>query len=83
MKVETEIPSAPKLGVGLLFNRVLPSFVAEQPEPKNYVCYGTLLSREQYLYDITDLNYADARIPPVGRMTPHDIEIWQAAIGER
>ena len=58
-------------------------FVAEQPEPKNYVCYGTLLSREQYLYDITDLNYADARIPPVGRMTPHDIEIWQAAIGER
>jgi hypothetical protein len=37
LKVEKEIPSAPKLGVGLLFNRVLPSFIGAQPESFDYL----------------------------------------------
>jgi Nucleotidyl transferase of unknown function (DUF2204) len=43
------------------------------------VCFGTLLSREQYLHDIDKLQYRDARRPPHGRMTASQIDIWTAA----
>lgn len=36
-RAETEIASAPKLGVGLLFNPVLPDFVAAQPGSFDYL----------------------------------------------
>jgi hypothetical protein len=55
--------------------------LAAQPkEPQNRVCYGTLLSREQYLHDVRHLGYVDARLPPHGRMTPEEVEIWTSAI---
>jgi hypothetical protein len=44
------------------------------------VCYGTLLSREQYLYDVDVLGYEDARLVPRGGMTLRDLEIWTDAI---
>jgi uncharacterized protein (UPF0276 family) len=37
LKAESEIASAPKLGVGLLFNHVLPTFVNAHPESFDYL----------------------------------------------
>jgi len=45
------------------------------------VCYGTLLSREQYLSDLERLGYRDGREEPHGPMTREQIEIWTAGIG--
>ena len=48
----------------------------------NDVCYGTLLSREQYLYDLERLRYRDSRAEPTGPMTDEQIAAWTAAIGK-
>lgn len=64
-------------------NDLMKRFAAEDPEPANLVCYGTLLSREQYLSDLSQFGYADARIQPTGQMTPRETEIWTAAIGDK
>jgi len=45
------------------------------------VCKGTLLSREQYLVDL-ERGYRDARLPPVGTMSPEQIAAWTAAINK-
>jgi hypothetical protein len=55
----------------------------QQPEPDNPLCLGTLLSREQYLFDLEQLGYADARLRPYGAMTPEQAEIWTRAIETR
>ncbi|HEX3645098.1 MAG TPA: hypothetical protein VHT95_05790 [Vicinamibacterales bacterium] len=44
------------------------------------ICYGTMLSREQYLHDIDRWKYRDARARPEGRMTEEQIRIWTEAI---
>lgn len=49
--------------------------------PACRVCYGTLLSREQYLIDIDAWNYRDARLEAGGSMSPEEVEIWTSAIG--
>lgn len=46
----------------------------------DHVCNGTILSREQYLYDVQTLGYEDARLEPRGGMTARDLEIWTEAI---
>jgi hypothetical protein len=51
-----------------------------RPNLQNDVCYGTLISREQYLHDLDNLKYKDARGEPFGPMTPDQIEIWTSAI---
>jgi hypothetical protein len=50
------------------------------PEAEPRVCYGTLLSRQQYLLDITERGYADGRLTPLGEMTAAAIAHWTAAI---
>lgn len=45
------------------------------------VCYGTLLSREQYIHDIEQTKYKDSRLE-VGAMAQEEIEIWTAAIAD-
>jgi hypothetical protein len=58
--------------------------LAQQPaDPHNRVCFGTLLSREQYLYDLERLGYLDARVQPHGRMTHEEIQIWTEAIAKK
>jgi hypothetical protein len=47
------------------------------------LCRGTLISREQYLIDVHERSYADARRPPHGRVTEEDLAIWTAAIGTK
>ena len=47
------------------------------------VCQGTLLSREQYLIDVDEWGYEDAREEPQGNMSAADIRHWTAAIDEK
>jgi hypothetical protein len=47
------------------------------------LCYGTLLSREQYLPDVKSWGYRDARLAPTGSMTVDDIERWTSGIEDR
>jgi hypothetical protein len=49
----------------------------------SHVCRGTLLSREQYLFDLERHGYRDARRGPAGSMTDEAIRIWTKAIDER
>ena len=50
------------------------------PPTRARLCQGTLLSRQQYLVDIEDWGYKDARLMPRGNMTSEEIETWTAAI---
>ena len=43
------------------------------------ICRGTYLSRAQYLPDITDWGYLDARVVPEGPMTAEQADIWTNA----
>ena len=49
--------------------------------PQQKLCRGTLLSRAQYLVDIRERGYHDARLAPTGTMRPEDVAHWTAAIG--
>jgi hypothetical protein len=51
-----------------------------RPNVQSDICYGTLLSREQYLHDLEAWKYRDARQQPEGPMTHEQIEIWTKAI---
>jgi hypothetical protein len=52
-----------------------------RPNLQSDVCYGTLLSREQFQHDIERWKYRDGREAPDGPMTREQIEIWTNAIG--
>jgi hypothetical protein len=52
----------------------------EQPGPNGKTCFGTLISREQYLPDIGMWGYHDARLRPLGLMSSEEIAHWTAAI---
>src|SRR5215467_3344703 len=51
-----------------------------RPASDQRVCQGTLLSREQYLTDVSRWGYADGRLMPRGSLTPEEIAQWTAAI---
>jgi hypothetical protein len=48
--------------------------------PQDRVCRGTLVSRAQYLIDIGQYGYADARLVPRGGMSAEDAIFWTWAI---
>jgi len=50
------------------------------PDATDKICYGTIISRQQYLKDINEWGYKDARLKPVGNMTADQIEEWTAGI---
>ena len=50
------------------------------PPPDNNTCRGPLLSREQYLPDIGEWGYHDARLTPLGNMSENDAASWTEAI---
>jgi predicted nucleotidyltransferase len=56
---------------------------ARPPAADPHVCAGTLLSREQYLYDVERLGYVDGRLTPASTMTPEDVAVWTEAIPSR
>ena len=51
-----------------------------QPSEPGRTCFGTLLSRGQYLPDVERWDYADARSQERVRMTPTDVSTWTNAI---
>ena len=46
------------------------------------ICRGTILSRSQYLKDVEEWDYKDARQRPIGEMSPRDIQTWTEAARE-
>jgi hypothetical protein len=44
---------------------------------------GTLLSREQYLPDVSARGYRDSRTTPLSTMEPEDVAAWTEAIEAR
>ena len=50
------------------------------PTRASKVCQGTLLSRAQYLVDVDEWGYEDARVQPRGNMTEEQVQNWTAAI---
>jgi hypothetical protein len=52
----------------------------DQGNRSERICYGTIISRQQYLKDIDDWGYRDARLKPLGRMSKEDIAHWTAGI---
>ena len=50
------------------------------PTRDSKVCQGTLLSREQYLVDVDEWGYEDARLTPRGTMTEEQIAAWTGGI---
>jgi catechol 2,3-dioxygenase-like lactoylglutathione lyase family enzyme len=48
--------------------------------PHEKVCYGTIISRQQYLTDVNEWGYKDARLQPAGNMTADEIAQWTEGI---
>ncbi|HET7459483.1 MAG TPA: nucleotidyltransferase, partial [Gemmatimonadaceae bacterium] len=46
------------------------------------VCQGTVVSRQQFLVDVQQWGYADARLRPRGNMSAEEIAYWTEAIGK-
>ena len=46
------------------------------PPPTDKVCNGTLLSWQEYLIDLSDGGFRDARLAPEGPMTASQIKLW-------
>ena len=67
----------PKHVIDGLIARVEPELEAND---RRNLCQGTLLSREQYLIDVTRGSYQDARQEPRGTLSKEDIAHWTAAI---
>jgi nucleotidyltransferase DUF2204 len=61
-----------------LVNRLLAEL--DVPTRDSKVCQGTLLSRAQYLVDIDEWGYDDARLVPRGSLTEQQIAEWTTAI---
>jgi hypothetical protein len=56
----------------------------EQKRPEGPpLCRGTLLSRAQYLTDVREGGFRDARLGPRAGMTPAEIDAWTRGIDDR
>jgi Uncharacterised nucleotidyltransferase len=64
-----------------LMDALLERARSEQQSEALGVCRGTLLSREQYLVDLRERGYADARLPPWGVVAEEHLRRWTEAIG--
>jgi hypothetical protein len=52
---------------------------SEVPPPDRHVCQGTLLSRLQYVTDLEEDQFEDARLDPESGMTAEQIGAWSQA----
>lgn len=62
-----------------LLGRLTPEL--DQDADVGRLCQGTIVSRQQYLPDVTEWGYADGRLAPLGNMSAAEIADWTAAIG--
>lgn len=51
-----------------------------QPDRDEKLCYGTIISRQQYLLDIDQWGFVDARLAPLGNMNKKEIAQWTKGI---
>jgi len=51
-------------------------------KPDGSLCQGTLLSPTEYQIDVEEWGYRDPRLPPVGDLTPAQIEQWTEGVRE-
>jgi len=63
---------------------LLQRFTAELGDrsPQDKICFGTLTSRAQYLMDVREWGFADARLAPHGALSHEQVEHWTDAIKE-
>ena len=71
----------PEWAINFLIGLLRPE--AMHPPTTQRVCYGTFLSREQYLIDITRWGFADGRATAPRTMTDTEIRLWTEAIEKR
>ncbi|MBW8876848.1 MAG: nucleotidyltransferase [Acidobacteria bacterium] len=69
---------------GLIPGRVLETLAGRlrsdtAGEEDERICRGPILSRSQYLVDILQWGYEDARLRPEGNMSPEEVERWTLA----
>ena len=64
-----------------IVSRLLSKLIADEIEPpsERSICNGTFLSREQFLCDISDKDFVDARLGSRCAMTQEDINAWSLA----
>jgi hypothetical protein len=68
---------------GWVMHELMTRLRAEELDgPGERVCRGTLLSPTQYLTDVEQWGYHDARLPPYGTMTPEQVEHWTEGVIE-
>lgn len=66
---------------GWVIDELTSRFTRERAASVERICYGTLLSRAQYRFDIEQLRYVDVRlIAQETGLTPKEIESWTAAV---
>ena len=70
----TEKHRVPQRVIDSLFEKT-----RNEPPVRRPICRGTLLSWNQYLPDITERGYEDARLAPDGPLTQEQIDRWTAA----
>ena len=75
-------PDKRRLVPSQVVERLIADLHREEDEPSSptAACHGTLLSREQYLFDIEQHGALDARVAPLGAMSPDDVALWTNAI---
>ncbi len=73
-------PSEQERIPGWLLNDLVQRLQADASEPER-ICRGTLLSRAQYLPDVRERGFRDARLGETSHMSADDIAHWTAAIG--
>jgi len=52
----------------------------QAPDAAEKTCYGTIISRQQYLVDVLKWGYKDARLQPHGTMSAEEIAHWTSGI---
>jgi hypothetical protein len=52
----------------------------DSPDHEDKICFGTIISRQQYLLDIDQWGFEDARLHPRGTMTAAEIAHWTKGI---
>jgi hypothetical protein len=66
----------PSRVMGALLDRLANERGLEQDHD---LCRGGLLSRQQYLHDLSETGMRDARLPPEGKMSREEIDAWTDA----
>ena len=62
-----------------LMDELMDRMRREQHNADEKICYGTIISRQQYLKDVSDWGYEDARLAD-GTMSEEEIAVWTAGI---